>query len=182
VARDEYGNTINRPNRTTKAARRGAGGQLKALATRGLYTPIRTGIRQGVTNQQSQVFPEKPDSFSGSLPEWAVYWAHGAIGLREGQDFEYLSYAGGFINANGPAQFDFYEFDVQVAIEIQGIYWHYEFGGKDKTSQDAERRIRAESVGITLVYIDEDDALADPIYFLRQARAGVDRSRVTRGF
>ncbi len=182
MARDEYGNTINRPNRTTKAARRGAESQLKAIRSRTLYTPIRTGLRAGVSNQQAQQFADKPDTFSGSLPEWAIFWAHGALGLREGQDFDYLSYAGGFINANGPAQFDFFEYDVQVAIEIQGIYWHYEFGGKEKIVQDAERRIRAESVGITLIYIDEDDAIADPIYFLRQARAGVDRSRVTRGF
>lgn len=185
MARDEYGNRIDRrKQRTTKAGARGSSEQLRGLTGRRGYRPIFTGRRRGGANPASeQPFPDPPATWLGTLPEWAIYWAHGVLGLREDQDFAYLfTYGDGFINAYGPAQFDFYEYDLGVAIEIQGLFWHYEFGGRTKVLQDQERKARIESVGITLIFIDEDDALRDPIYFLRQARAGVDRSRVTRGF
>lgn len=183
MPRDDYGNQIktNRPNRQTKAKRRSS---TTAFGRRSGYVPVRTGQRRGSSSASTQPFPDPPDTWLGSLPEWAIFWAHGPLGLREGLDFDYLFYYGdpGVIDVTEAAQFDFYEYDVHVAIEIQGIFWHYEFGGKRKLQADAERKVRAESVGVTLIYIDEDDALADPIHFLQLARSGVDRSRIARGF
>jgi hypothetical protein len=58
-------------------------------------------------------------------------------------------------------QFDFFDFDLQIAIEVQGLYWHYEFQ-KAQAVNDQLRKIRAEVVGYTLIFIDEDHAWQTP--------------------
>lgn len=187
MAGDDYGNRaprINRPNQSNKDSRRGTSQAFNRLTGRAGYVPIRTGRRVGQGGGVAKAYPDKPETWLGSLPEWAIYWAHGVLKLKEHEDFEYLFYYGGVgeVDSFESAQFDFYEYDVGVAIEIQGLFWHYEFGGRRKVQQDAERKARAESSGLTLIFIDEDDALANPIHFLSLARNGIDRSRIARGF
>lgn len=110
----------------------------------------------------------------GTLPEWAIYWAHLALGRKPFQDFQYQ------YSFDGATIFDFFEFAERIAIEVQGLYWHYEFQGHN-LANDILRKIRVESVGMTLIFIDEDMALADPIFYLREALAERDHSRAARG-
>jgi len=132
------------------------------------------GVRLGPAVGESYV-PEVPSTWPGTKPEWAIYWAHLTIGLRPFDDFQYQY----FIDIG--AIFDFFDFDISLAINVQGLYWHYELGGW-KFQNDREQAIRAQAMGFDLIFIDEDDANADPIYFLKEARRGIDHSRVTRGY
>lgn len=171
---DDYGNKVNRPNREHKDARRGSANLLRQTFGRKGYVPSRTGIRAG-TKIDDQPFPDPPDTWMGTLPEWAIYWAHISLGLKPHQDFEYQYF---FDNMD----LDFFDFDLQIGIEVQGLYWHYEFGGHDKILQDVDRKIRVAALGVLLVFIDEDMALSNPRYYLEQARNGIDHSRSERGF
>lgn len=137
---------------------------------------FKTGKRAGVAGPgQKAPYPPMPDTWLGSLPEWAIFWAHLALGLEPDEDFAYL-----YKLEEAPKGVDFFEFDLQLAIEIQGLYWHYGLGAA-KQESDLERKIRIEALGIAVIFIDEDDALADPIYYLREARNGIDHSRSGTG-
>ena len=114
------------------------------------------------------------------MPEWAIFWAHLQIGLRENEDFEYVPRLGVTTGTVKGVQVDFLEWDLDIAIDVQGLFWHYGFSAA-KQESDQETRIRVEAFGLTYVAIDEDDALRDPIYYLREARQGRDHSRAARG-
>lgn len=166
------------PEHTLRSGR-GSGRRVRQLTGRVGYIPARTGRRRG-TQPREEIYPQPPVTWRGTLPEWAIFWAHLQLGLREGEDFEYvprIERAQG--NVKG-TQVDFMEFDLNIAIDIQGLFWHYGFSAAQQYA-DAETRIRIESVGITYIAIDEDDALRDPIYYLREARQGRDYSRAARG-
>jgi hypothetical protein len=175
---DDYGNT-RKINQQRERGRAPTVGRLRESATYlgGVpYAPFRRGRtrRSGVGQADETPFPQPPDAWMGTLPEWAIYWAHGVLGRKEYQDFQYL------YSFDGQTIFDFFEFDERIAIEVQGLYWHYEFQG-GKTGDDILRKIRVESVGITLIFIDEDHALADPVFYLREALAQRDHSRASKG-
>jgi very-short-patch-repair endonuclease len=144
------------------------------LTGRGGYVPIRTGRRAG-GQVNTQPFPDPPLTWTGTLPEWAIYWAFTALGMKEHEAFEYQYYT-----PATPNGVDFFYYDQNLVIEIYGIYWHYMQGGFKRES-DLEREFRLEALGYEYVVIDEDDAIANPIYFLREALAGRDHSRLARG-
>jgi hypothetical protein len=116
----------------------------------------------------------------GTLPEWAIYWAHGQLRLREDEDFQYIPRLGATTGNDKGAQVDFLELDINVAINIQGLFWHYGMGALKQFS-DLEQRIRIEATGTTYIAIDEDHALADPVFYLREARLGRDYSLMANG-
>ena len=121
-----------------------------------------------------------PRTWEGTLPEFAVYWGHTALGLKEGIDFLYQSpVSGGRLNRGGTI-IDFEELDVPVGIRVQGLYWHA-YAGQDKIASDAMLKLQAESTGMTIIDIDEDDALRSPKYFVEEARGFRDHSRAGRG-
>ncbi len=164
--------TTIRPRQTLKAA-------LKGLAGKRGYRPIRTG-RRALTTEVKESFPQPPASWTGTLPEWAIYWAHLQLGLKVDQDFEYIPRLQRVMGAQKGLQVDFLELDLPIAIDINGLFWHYGFGAA-KIVADLETRARVESIGLTYVVIDEDDAIADPIFYLREARLGREHSRVASG-
>lgn len=147
--------------------------QMEAIAAGTKSVPFRTGRRPGSTASSAQPFPPPPDSWTGTLPEWAINWAHSVLGRKAGEDFVYISYVAGI-------QVDFEEFDLQIVLNIQGLYWHYEFSG-GKQIEDRNTRAQIEATGVTLINIDEDNALADPVFFLREALNGRDHSLQARG-
>lgn len=162
--------------RQTKSTRRSPYSFQRELTPGANTITFRPGRRQGLGGGRSeQPFPDPPMTWEGTLPEWAIYWAHLALGKKADQDFEYQYFL------DPGTILDFWEYDLNIGIEVQGLYWHYMLGGW-KIGDDLQRKIRAESLGITLVYIDEDDALESPIYYLREALLGRDHSRATRGF
>lgn len=176
---DEYGNRSDGVTRSSEG-RKPSVGRLRQEATYlgGVpYAPFRRGRprRGGIdAGDQQQPFPDPPDTWTGTLPEWAIYWAHTVLGRKEWQDFQYQ-----YVFDNGTI-FDFFEFQEHIAIEVQGLYWHYEFKGHN-LADDLLRKIRVEAVGIILIFIDEDHALADPVYYLREALAERDHSRAVHG-
>ena len=140
---------------------------------RSIAFPVRTGRRPGITSGSPHPYPEPPEDFTVTRPEWAIYWAHGVLKLKPNEDFIYISHIAGI-------QVDFEEIGLGIALNIQGLYWHYVFsGGKQK--EDIVTRAQIESTGIILVNIDEDDALRDPLYYLRAALNGIDHSLQAQG-
>lgn len=167
-----------RITRLSRSARASANAELAKLFGRDNLPDIKikTGARRGVGGPgQKSPYPPMPLDWLGTLPEWAIYWAHLSLGLKPELDFAYV-----YKLEEAPRGVDFFEFDLQMAIEIQGLYWHYGFGAA-KQLNDLERKIRLEALGITVIFIDEDHALQDPVYFLREARNGVDHSRASTG-
>lgn len=138
------------------------------------YVPIRTGRRRG-SQIDTLPFPNPPLDWKGTEPEWAIYWAFTAIGYKERQQFEYLYYT-----PATPNGVDFYVYDQNLVIEIFGLYWHYQLGGF-KLQDDLQRAIRLQSLGYEYIVIDEDDALRAPLFYVREALAGRDHSRLARG-
>lgn len=171
-----YGDLIGgRKLKQTGRAYRGGGDKaIRGLTGRGGYTPIKTGRRRG-SLANAKPYPSPDLSWKGTEPEWAIYWAFGAIGKKEHQDFEYL-----YFTEATPNGVDFYVYDQNLIIEIFGLYWHYQLGGF-KLQSDLERQIRLEGMGFQYMVIDEDDAMRAPIWYLREALAGRDHSRLKRG-
>jgi very-short-patch-repair endonuclease len=146
------------------------------------YTPIRTGARRGITPSTREV-PPMPDWFraenpAATEPEWAIYWGHLQLGLKPGVDFIYQYPVDALIGA-GKSQVDFYEPDLALVIEVQGIFYH--FGLEGAQFQDHERRDRLEALGYQVIFIDEHDALDDPTFYVRAARVGREFSAFARG-
>jgi hypothetical protein len=76
---------------------------------------------------------------------------------------------------------DFEEYDLnpRLGVNVQGIHWHYEVGS-GTIARDQLQRLQLANRGIQLIWIDEDDALRDPVYYLEQARMYIDHSRGAR--
>lgn len=176
---DEYGNPVKQSSAARERGRSPSIGRLRAFTTYpgGVkYQAFRTGRRKGtgVAPAKIQPFPDPPPSWMGTLPEWAIYWAHLTLGRQPFQDFQYL------YTMDGSHYYDFFEFAERVAIEVQGLYWHYEFQSNQAVN-DQLLKIRTEALGIKLIFIDEDHALADPVFYLREALAERDHSRAATG-
>ena len=109
-------------------------------------------------------------------PEWYVHWALERLGKRNGVDYTYRGEVELISSLATAAQLDFTMNDgSQIAIEIQGIHWHYELG-RAKIVEDMVRRTELQASGWTVIQIDEDDALRAPIYYTKEALAGRDHS------
>lgn len=145
---------------------------------------LRTGRRQGVGQSAADLkaYPPQPEDWPGTEPEWAIYWAHGKLGLIEGEDFAYRLLASGssLRQATGGVEIDFFEYGLNIGIDVQGFFAHYKLGA-DKQAADIETLIDLESHGIDLIRIDDKDAQADPIFYLKEARNGIDHSLAGRG-
>jgi hypothetical protein len=177
---DDYGNPTGGRKTQRERGRAPTTGRLREQTTYlgGVpYKPFRRGRarRGGIqADTQTQPFPDPPDTWTGTLPEWAIYWAHTVLGRKEFQDFQYQ------YTLDGAHFYDFYEFLERIAIEVQGLYWHYEFEHKAVVNDQA-LKVRTEALGLTLIFIDEDHALADPVFYLREALAERDHSRAAKG-
>lgn len=114
----------------------------------------------------------------GTKPEWAIYWALLQLGLKPEEDFIVHAVLPGVMRSFY-SQIDFLLPDFQIGIEIQGIYWHYTLGSK-RQERDVFRFAYFAQRGIRVVFIDEDDALRDPIYYAKEALAGRDHSKLVR--
>ena len=125
--------------------------------------------------------PELPPDWEGSLPEYLTFTALLKLGKDPGVDFTYQSPLMGGRMTKGGAIIDF-EFinPPDLAVNVQGVYYHYEFGVEQK-ARDIITRAQMAGQGITLVFIDEDDIMQDPEYYVREALNYRDHSRMARG-
>ena len=122
-----------------------------------------------------RVFPDPPADWMGSLPEWAVYWALLQIGLIPNVDFFYQQPELGGRQQLGGQVLDFYLPDYRLAISVQSTYWHYR--STPLRTQTEFARAVTEGRGITTIFIDEADALRNPIYYTREALNLRDHSK-----
>ncbi len=118
-----------------------------------------------------------PEWWTGTEPEWCIYWGLEKNGLVAGNDFTYQARLPG-VGAGYYSQVDFLILHYNIAIEVQGKYWHY--GQKSrKIFTDIFRVSAFAGQGIKVIFIDEKDAYDDPEYYVSEALRGIDHSHVT---
>ena len=112
-----------------------------------------------------------------SEPELLVFNTLIRLGLVHGVDFTFQSKQFGGRILKGGYVLDFlFENPPGLAINVQGIYYHYEQGSAIQQN-DILTQIALASIGITLIFIDEDDVLDDPEFYVRAALNFQDLSR-----
>jgi hypothetical protein len=131
-----------------------------------------------MTTQQQQ---QTPVGWEGSLPEYVAYRAFERAGKVPGVDFTYQSPLQGGRMQKGGQVLDFLFHDPpDLAVNIQGVYYHYQFG-IESSARDKMGREQMLGAGITVIFIDEDDIMADPDYYAQEALNYRDHSRLGPG-
>jgi hypothetical protein len=67
-----------------------------------------------------------------------------------------------------------------LAVNIQGVYYHYEFGVEVK-ARDLMARAMMAGQGISLIFVDDDDLIRDAVYYCREALNYQDHSQLGGG-
>ena len=130
-----------------------------------------------MVTQQVQV----PSNWEGSVPEYVAYSTFVEMGKEPGQDFTYQSpLLGGRLDKGGFIIDFMFTDPPDLAINVQGVYYHYEFGVEAK-ARDVMARASLAGQNITLVFIDDDDLMSDPRYYCREALNYRDHSRLGGG-
>ena len=122
-----------------------------------------------------------PQGWTGSVPEWLTYESLQKAGKVPGQDFTYQSpLLGGRIQKGGVIiDFDFNN-PPDLAINVQGVYFHYQFG-VETSARDRMARAQLAGEGKQLIFIDEDDLYNDTDYYVLEALRYRDHSRLGGG-
>ena len=129
------------------------------------------------TQPQIQV----PQNWEGSVPEYVAYQTFVELGLVPGQDFTYQSpLLGGRMDKGGFVLDFMFNDPPDLAVNVQGVYYHYEFGVEAK-ARDVMARASLAGQNITLIFIDDDDLMRDPQYYCREALNYRDHSRLGGG-
>ena len=127
--------------------------------------------------QQVQV----PSNWEGSLPEYVAYQTFIELGLEPGKDFTYQSpLMGGRLDKGGLIIDFMFSEPPDLAVNVQGVYYHYEFGVESK-ARDMMARASLAGQNITLIFIDDDDLMKDRMYYCREALNYQDHSRLGGG-
>ena len=128
---------------------------------------------------QAQV--QVPSGWEGSIPEYITYQTFVELGKEPGLDFTYQSPLMGGRMDKGGFVLDFIFTDPpDLAVNVQGVYYHYEFGVETK-ARDIMARASLAGQNMTLIFIDEDDLMEDPRYYCREALLYRDHSRLGGG-
>ena len=124
---------------------------------------------------------ELPSSWEGSVPEYITYQALQRAGKQPGVDFTYQSpLLGGRMQKGGLViDFEFYN-PPDLSINVQGVYYHYEFG-VETSARDKIAKALLAGDGVTLIFIDEDDLINDADYYVTEALRYRDHSRLGSG-
>ena len=129
------------------------------------------------TQPQVQV----PSNWEGSVPEYIAYQSFIELGREPGRDFTYQSPLLGGRMDKGGVVLDFLFTDPpDLAVNVQGVYYHYEFGVESR-ARDTMARASLAGQNITLIFIDDDDLVKDPLYYCREALNYRDHSRLGGG-
>ena len=130
-----------------------------------------------MTTQITQV----PDGFLGSIPEFIVFDTLVKIGKIPNVDFTFQSPLSGGRLERGGVIIDFlFTNPPDLAINVQGLFFHYEQGTAVR-ARDEIARANLAGFGIDLIFIDEDHVNEDPFFYVREALRRVDHSRLSRG-
>ena len=129
-----------------------------------------------MTLRQGRLTP--PDSWQGSKPEWMFYASLIELGYQPGEDFSYQSpLMGGRLDKGGVIIDFMFNNPPDLAVNVQGVYYHYELGAQIR-AQDIFARQSLAGMGITLVFVDEDYLEQDPLGTTREALNYQDSSRL----
>ena len=124
---------------------------------------------------------QAPSNWEGSLPEYVAYQTFIELGLQPGQDFTYQSpLMGGRLDKGGVVIDFMFSEPPDLAVNVQGVYYHYEFGVESK-ARDMMARASLAGQNITLIFIDDDDLMKDRMYYCREALNYQDHSRLGGG-
>ena len=125
--------------------------------------------------------PVVPQGWPGSVPEWVVYEELLRRGLRDGEEFTYQSPLMGGRVERGGLIIDFMFRDPPgLAINVQGEYYHQESGAA-VIVRDKMARAQLASQDVTLIFIDAQDALSNPRFYVGEALRFQDHSFLSRG-
>lgn len=112
--------------------------------------------------------PEPPEDWLGSKPEYAIFWALLKLGMKG--RFTYQSPVMGGRLAKGGAVLDFYIPELNLAINVQSVYYHYRTTPMRVAGE--LQRAQLESLGIKVIFISEEAALREPVWYVQEAIAG----------
>jgi hypothetical protein len=130
---------------------------------------------------QRRQIPEIPADFEGSMPEYIVFNSLLRLGLKPNVDFEFQArFAGGKIERGGLVIDFLFKNPPNLAINVQGIYYHYEQGSANIANDLLAREILA-GEGISLIFLDEDDIMSNPTFYVREALNFKDYSKFSIG-
>ena len=122
---------------------------------------------------------QPPLGFPGSWPEYVAYRELGNQGYKHGEDFDFQTSALGGRQMLGGLVADFLMFRPPgIVININGRYWHYDRPSAQR-GRDIYARVQFTSLGYRVVFVDDDDLLADPGYYVEQALQGIDHSELS---
>jgi very-short-patch-repair endonuclease len=105
-----------------------------------------------------------------SEPEVAVYYALRRVPVA----FVFQSSQMGGRMQRGGTILDFFIRDLMLGIEVMGLYWH-----TPTVAQDRLLRAALEGNGIRVVWIDDDDALRAPDWYVQEALQFRDHSKLS---
>ena len=124
---------------------------------------------------------QPPADFPGSYPEYITYVTLLRLGKNPVTDFVYQSRQFGGRLDKGGLVIDFAFTDPpDLAINVQGVYYHYEQGSVN-IARDLIAREQLASQGVTLIFVDDIDLESNPEYFIREALNYRDHSRIGAG-
>ena len=135
-----------------------------------------TGFPGAAKMKAQEPAGDPPPTWAGTRPEWAVQYGLEHNGLVDGLDFVYQARLPG-VGAGYYSTIDFLVPSFGIGIEVQGKYWHYG-QGSTKIFTDIFRVSAFAGQGINVIFIDEQDALVDPQYYVKEALQGNDHSHV----
>ena len=122
-----------------------------------------------------------PPNWEGSVPEYIANQTFIELGLKPGMDFAYQSPLLGGRMEKGGVVLDFlFNNPPDLAVNVQGVYYHYEFGVEAK-ARDMMARASLAGQNVTLIFIDDDDLMRDPRFYCREALNYKDHSRLGGG-
>ena len=122
-----------------------------------------------------------PSDWPGSVPEFLVYASLIKQGKVEGVDFNYQSaLMGGRLDKGGVVLDFIFSDPPDLAINVQGEYYHYGLGATF-IQNDLIVRQQMAGQGINLIFIDESDVLEDVDYYVREAFNYKDHSQLGGG-
>ncbi len=136
-------------------------------------------LGRGSPIKEPEVLPPygyPPPTWPGTEAEWAVNWA-----LTKLKVLFYFQFpvSGGRTQFGGSVA-DFYLPEYHTALYVMGVYWHYE-RGVESLNADKLTKMILEGYGYSVIWIDEDDALKNPTYYVQEAMRGKDHSRGMSG-
>ena len=126
----------------------------------------------------AQSVPEMPSTWEGSEPEWITFAVLQQLGKVPDTDFTYQSpLMGGRLDKGGSVVDFMFKNPPDLAINVQGNYYHYGMG-VETAARDILGRVQLASHGIVLIFIDEDHLEDNPTYYVREALRYRDHSRL----